>query len=54
MFSSGASSDAFTLQSWTCAIVLVVLRSDSKEQNKLSFVLVLVEMSDIYTIKENP
>lgn len=34
--------------------VPVVLRSDSKEQNKLSFDLVLVETSDTCTIKENP
>ena len=54
MFNAGASSDAFTLGPRTCTIVPVVLRSVSKEQNKLSFVLALVEMSDTYTIKENP
>lgn len=51
---AGTLSDAFTFGSQTCRAVPQVLRSEGKEQNKLSFVLILMEMSDMYMLKKNP
>lgn len=50
---AGASSGAFTFGPQTCRAVPLVLRSEGKEQNKLSFVLILMEMSDVYTKRES-